>query len=83
MALELVGTLRNLLGPHHRTAGDPDSCWGEPAFRGETDSRSGRPDPNWHETRNRAGGVWTDDYLVVPFGFESVTLQRIKIDHMK
>ena len=76
VALELVGTLRNLLGPHHRPAGDPDSCWGEPAFRGETDSRSGRPDPNWHRTRNRAGGVWTDDYLVVPFGFESVTLAR-------
>ncbi len=76
LALELVGTLRNLLGPHHRTAGDPDSCWGEPAFRGETDSRSGRRDPNWHETRNRADGPWTDDYLVVPFGFESVTLVR-------
>jgi hypothetical protein len=76
LALELVGTLRNLLGPHHRTAGDPDSCWGEPAFRGETDARSGRRDPNWHETRNRAGGPWTDDYLVVPFGFEGVTLAR-------
>ncbi|MGD1001480.1 MAG: glycosyl hydrolase [Candidatus Brocadiia bacterium] len=76
LALELVGTLRNLLGPHHRTAGDPDSCWGEPAFRGDTTSRSGRRDPNWFETRNRAGGPWTDDYLVVPFGFESVSLTR-------
>jgi hypothetical protein len=76
LALELVGTLRNLLGPHHRPAGDPDSCWGEPAFRGETDSRSGRRDPNWHQTRNRPGGVWTDDYFVVPFGFKSVTLAR-------
>ena len=74
LALELVGTLRNLLGPHHRPAGDPDSCWGERAFRGEADTRSGRPDANWYEKRDRLGEVWTDDYLVVPFGFESVTL---------
>jgi hypothetical protein len=76
VALELVGTLRNLLGPHHRPSGDPDSCWGESAFRGETDFRHGRPNPNWHQNRNRPGGVWTDDYLVVPFGFKSVTLAR-------
>ena len=76
VALEFVGTLRNLLGPHHRPSGDPDSCWGEPAFRGETSSRGGPADPNWYQTRNRAGAPWTDDYLVVPFGFENVTLAR-------
>ncbi len=79
VALELVSTLRNLLGPHHRPSGDPDSCWGEPAFRGETRSRGGQADPNWHQTRNRAGAPWTDDYLFVPFGFERVTLGRRRV----
>ena len=27
IAVELVSTLRNLLGPHHRPEGEPEQCW--------------------------------------------------------
>jgi len=51
--IELVGTLRNLLGPHHLVGGDLD--WTGP---GEFLDKS----------------RWTDDYILVPFGFAGVTL---------
>jgi hypothetical protein len=54
IALELVGTLRNLLGPHHLRGGD--RAWtGPDEFRDKT--------------------RWTDDYVLVPFGFDSVVLK--------
>lgn len=52
--IELVGTLRNLLGPHHRAGGDL-------AWTGPRDFRD----------KSR----WTDDYILVPFGFDGVTLK--------
>jgi hypothetical protein len=52
--IELVGTLRNLLGPHHLAGGDLD--WTGPAqFRDKQ--------------------RWTDDYILVPFGFDGATLK--------
>ncbi len=51
--IELVGTLRNLLGPHHLVGGDLD--WTGPG-----------------EFRDKSR--WTDDYILVPFGFDGVTL---------
>jgi len=52
--IELVGTLRNLLGPHHRAGGD--LAWTGPGdFRDKSH--------------------WTDDYILVPFGFDRVTLR--------
>ena len=51
--IELVGTLRNLLGPHHLSGGDP--------------ARTG-------PTQFRDKSRWTDDYILVPFGFGSATL---------
>jgi hypothetical protein len=51
--IELVGTLRNLLGPHHLSGGD--LAWTGPAqFRDKS--------------------RWTDDYILVPFGFDRATL---------
>jgi hypothetical protein len=51
--IELVGTLRNLLGPHHRSGGD--TAWTGPGdFRDQS--------------------RWTDDYILVPFGFDQVTV---------
>jgi hypothetical protein len=51
--VELVGTLRNLLGPHHLAGGDLE--WTEPdTFRDKS--------------------RWIDDYILVPFGFDRVTL---------
>jgi len=54
IAIELVGTLRNLLGPHHLAGGDLG--WtGPDQFRDYT--------------------RWTDDYLLVPFGFDGVSVE--------
>ena len=50
----LVGTLRNLLGPHHHKGGDLNST-----------------SPNHFRDKQR----WTDDYILVPFGFDQVTLK--------
>ncbi len=51
--IELVGTLRNLLGPHHLSGGD--LAWTGPAqFRDKS--------------------RWTEDYILVPFGFDRATL---------
>jgi hypothetical protein len=52
--IELIPTLRNLLGPHHRAGGDPEST-GPSDFNNKT--------------------LWTDDYILVPLGFEEVTLK--------
>lgn len=52
--IELVGTLRNMLGPHHRAGGDPE-------WTGPRDFRD----------KQR----WTDDYILVPFGFDQVRLR--------
>jgi len=55
--IELVGTLRNLLGPHHLTGGDLD--WTGPG-----------------EFRDKSR--WTDDTILVPFGFDGVTLVKFE-----
>ncbi len=51
--IELVGTLRNLLGPHHQAGGDGDMT-GPGEFRDKS--------------------RWTDDVILVPFGFAGVSL---------
>ena len=69
--IELVTSLRNLLGPHHRPSGEPDQVWGDgwtgasPPGRRDTKLVSG---PDWHEHRDDADVFWTDDYFLVPFG---------------
>jgi hypothetical protein len=54
LEIELVGTLRNLLGPHHRAGGDPAGT-GPGDFRDKTH--------------------WTEDTILVPFGFDSAILR--------
>ncbi|MBI5031426.1 MAG: hypothetical protein HZB51_12930 [Chloroflexi bacterium] len=55
--IELAGTLRNLLGPHHLKGGDLD-----------------RTGPNEFRDKSR----WTDDTILVPFGFAGVTLKIVE-----
>jgi hypothetical protein len=52
--VELVSTLRNLLGPHHRVGGD--GAWTTP-----------------RDFRDKSR--WTDDTILVPFGFDGVTVK--------
>lgn len=54
LEIELVGTLRNLLGPHHRAGGDSAGT-GPGDFRDKTH--------------------WTEDTILVPFGFDSAILR--------
>jgi len=56
--VELISTLRNLLGPHHRPAGEPDQCWG-------TDYTLY---PNWLKNEEELKEKWTDDYFFLNFG---------------
>jgi hypothetical protein len=55
--IELVGTLRNLLGPHHLNGGD--LVW---------------TGPDQFRDKER----WTDDYILVPFGFDGVRLKVLE-----
>jgi hypothetical protein len=52
--IELVSTLRNLLGPHHLSGGD-----------------LARTGPKEFRDKSR----WTDDAILVPFGFDGVTVE--------
>jgi hypothetical protein len=58
--VELIGTLRNLLGPHHRPEGEPDQCW--------TQDYMLRPE--WLADDEARDEHWTDDYFFVRFGIE-------------
>ncbi|MGD8237127.1 MAG: glycosyl hydrolase [Armatimonadota bacterium] len=58
--VELVSSLRNLLGPHHRSTGEPTHTWGT-AFDFPPDR--GRP-----EHPEELEAAWTDDYFLVHFG---------------
>ena len=58
IAVTLVSTLRNLLGPHHRPEGEPDECWG-------TDFTLS---PEWSEDQAEREARWTDDYFFLRFG---------------
>jgi len=59
--IELISSLRNLLGPHHRSSGEPDDCW-RTAF---DDNR----DVTAFEHPEEAESTWTDDYFCIHFGF--------------
>jgi hypothetical protein len=75
--IELVGTLRNLLGPHHRARGEWHDTW-QSDFSGcwSPEKRIDRPD--WYLWRGRGDSDWTDDYGFVPFGVKGrVTIRFV------
>jgi hypothetical protein len=57
LEIELTGTLRNLLGPHHLNGGDP-------VYTGPDSYRGPRG--------------WTEDWILVPFGFGEAKMVWIK-----
>lgn len=71
LQLELVSSLRNLLGPHHRPSGEPTQTWKDgwtglsSAERRDTDLRSG---PDWYTRRDSEDVFWSDDFFFLPFG---------------
>ena len=60
--LEFVSTLRNLLGPHHRAAGEPDNTW-HTAWSPDGDVKL-------REHPEEASG-WTDDYFSLHLGLRA------------
>lgn len=72
--IELVTSLRNLLGPHHRRDGERDDTWGNPHFSGR--ASAGR---DWYMRREDESVDWTDDYFVMEWGLQgpvSITYVR-------
>lgn len=66
--LELTNTLRNLLGPLHRTSGKPGNCWGEIAFSGRWDWETDYGNTYWYKDRSKDTPAWSDNYYFMPFG---------------
>ena len=74
LELELMGTLRNMLGPHHHFKGEPEFT-GVHTFTGEygngaVEDLSSREAPN---------AVWTDKYACIRFGLQKVKLIEISV----
>jgi hypothetical protein len=63
--IEYVTSLRNMIGPYHRSEGEPDDTWAG-AFAGY-DSRGG---DSGYAGRMDIGPVWTNDYFVLNFGLQ-------------
>jgi hypothetical protein len=59
--IEFVTTLRSLLGPHHRPAGEPDDTWSDAWAARAAGS-------DWYRRRNSPEVPWTDDYFVCHLG---------------
>jgi hypothetical protein len=67
IAVTLTGTLRNLLGPHHRPQGEPDQCWTDDYLC----------PPEWLEDPETLAARWTGDYTFLPFGLQPGAYVRI------
>ncbi|MFW5742720.1 MAG: glycosyl hydrolase, partial [Spirochaetota bacterium] len=71
ITVELLTSLRNMLGPHHRPSGEPDQVWQDGwTGRAETHRRDTQlvAGPDWWKHRNDGSVFWTDDYCFIPFG---------------
>lgn len=69
LRLALTGNLRNLLGPHHYPAGDPDdAAAGELLGSGRRDPETGREYPRWYLASDLETSAWTPDYVLAAFG---------------
>jgi hypothetical protein len=79
--IELTNTLRNLLGPYHRPEGELPHCWREYPWTGDFDHRSAVRHPEWYKDRVPDTVTWTESYLQVPFGIDSVVLYFLERYH--
>lgn len=78
--LRLFNSLRNLLGPWHRPAGEIGACWGGYSFPnlpwlGAVEN--GTVVSDWYEQRTPDRAGWTDSYLLLPLGFAGPHLDLI------
>jgi len=72
--VELITSLRNLLGPHHRLDGERDDVWGNPHYSARYDSGK-----DWYARRGEPGVEWTDDYFVLACGLKQPMIVEYRI----
>ena len=67
--VELVNSLRNLMGPHHHRDGELKKV-GPASFTGKAEwPNEGGGEDNWYDLRLKGKAtLWRDDYCHIPFG---------------
>jgi hypothetical protein len=80
ISIELTNTLRNLLGPYHRPKGEFGECffrgygnYNIPWF-GSFDYTNGKSIQDWAENRLPDTSGWTEAYMQVSFGINSINI---------
>lgn len=77
IAIRLTNTLRNLLGPYHRTVGEIGEVWGDYSTPNKpwlgTDASCREVD--WQDHRDADTRLWSDSYFAVKFGFARPALR--------
>jgi hypothetical protein len=76
LRLELVNTIRNLIGPYHRPKGEYGEAWGGYGYPnlpwlGAVDENTRKVIPDWQDHRIPDTNAWTEDYMLVPFGLQN------------
>ncbi len=67
LEIEVVGSLRNLLGPHHRPTGEPDECWHYSFEYYPPEDEPGKAGEDYFNV-TADDQTWTHDYFCVNFG---------------
>lgn len=77
IVIKLTNTLRNLLGPSHRPAGDVGQLWA--GYSNPNGAWLGHdpkyPDRVWYENRASDTAKWSDSYFLAPFGIDDVVIR--------
>ena len=79
LEIKLYGTLRNLLGPWHRPAGEIGAAWDNDEFQnlpwlGAQTARN-QFDREWYTDRIPDKPGWTESYLFLPMGIVNVQIR--------
>lgn len=81
LTIFITNTLRNLLGPFHRPAGDLKDTWGDYSspddpWMGAYENMSNDMNKCWYDSREPDTDVWTEGYMQAPFGLGGVTIEQ-------
>ena len=81
LELELFSSLRNLLGPSHRSNGEYGRCFGgyghpNKNWIGAVDEY-GKQYPQWPYNRSVDTPAWCESFMQVPFGFSGAVIEAI------
>jgi hypothetical protein len=79
--VEMVNSLRNLLGPHHHSGGELKEV-GPASFTGNPQWPNVGGDANWYDLRiNGSATLWRDAYCIIPFGLLAAPLVSVSSFH--